>query len=47
MLTDKVYLWLVIISCVALAVAGTFAIIELVELQDQSFITNAGNVFAS
>ncbi len=54
MLTDKVYLWLVImwalavlLAGVALAVAGTFAIIELVELQDQTFITGATNLFAS
>ena len=46
MLTDKIYLWLVIISCVALAVAGTFAIIELIELQDQSFVAS-GSLFAS
>jgi len=47
MLTDKVYLWLVIISCVALAVAGTFAIIELMELQDSSIITSTAPLFAS
>lgn len=45
MLTDKVYLWLVIASCIALAAASTFAIIELIDLQDQTFIA-AGNVFA-
>ncbi len=44
MLTDKIYLWLVIISCTALAVAGTLAIIELIQLQDQT-IVSGGNPF--
>lgn len=43
MLTDKVYLWLVIISCVALATASTFAIIELMELQEP--VPAAGALF--
>lgn len=46
MLSDKVYLWLVIISCVALAAAGTFAIVELMELQDPGMASTA-NLFAS
>jgi hypothetical protein len=41
MLNDKMYLWLVIISCLALAVAGTLGVIELIELQDQTIITGA------
>ena len=41
MLNDKVYLWLTIISCVALAVACTLGIIELMEYQDPSIITGA------
>jgi hypothetical protein len=45
MLNDKVYLWLVITCCIALAVAGTLGIIELIELQDQTVITG-GNPFA-
>jgi hypothetical protein len=41
MLNDKVYLWLVVISCLALAVAGTLAVIELVELQDPAAVQGA------
>jgi hypothetical protein len=39
MLNDKVYLWMVIISCLALAAAGTVGFIELLELQDQTIVT--------
>ncbi len=46
MLNDKVYLWLVITSCIALAVAGTLVVIELIELQDQNAATIT-NLFAS
>lgn len=45
MLNDKVYLWLAITCCIALAVAGTLAMIELRELQDQT-IVSGGNPFA-
>ena len=34
MLSDKVYLWLVIISCLAFVAAGAVCIIELQELQE-------------
>lgn len=36
MLSDKVYLWLVIISCLAFVVAGAFCVVELNELKDMS-----------
>lgn len=45
MLNDKVYLWLVITAFLALAVAGTVGMIELMELQDQTIVTG-GNPFA-
>jgi hypothetical protein len=38
---DKVYLWLCIISCLALAAAGTVAIIEIRELQDTTIISGS------
>lgn len=41
MLQDKVYLWMVIISCVALAVAGALCIAEMNELADPSLISGA------
>lgn len=46
MLSDKVYLWLVITSCIALAVAGTLGIIEIMELNDQNAATIT-NLFAN
>jgi hypothetical protein len=41
MLNDKVYLWLSIISCVALVVASTLGIIEIMQLQDTTIITGS------
>lgn len=41
MLQDKVYLWMVIISCLALAVAGALCIVEMNELTDPALITGA------
>jgi hypothetical protein len=38
---DKVYLWLCIISCLALAVAGSLAIIEIGELSDQTIVAGS------
>lgn len=38
MLHDKVYLWMMIVSCVALAVAITFGVIEYMEYQDQTIV---------
>ena len=41
MLSDKVYLWLVILSCLAFVVAGTLCMIELTELQDPAIAAGA------
>lgn len=46
MLSDKIYLWMVIISCVALLTAGVLCLVELSELNDPNAAT-AGNLFAS
>jgi hypothetical protein len=39
MLHDKVYLWMVILSCVAVAVAGALCMVELKELGDPALIS--------
>ncbi|MCS6970818.1 MAG: hypothetical protein RMM29_00245 [Planctomycetota bacterium] len=46
MLSDKIYLWMVIISCIALIVAGIFCVVELSELSAPNAATS-GNLFAS
>lgn len=39
MLSDKVYLWMVIAACLALAVATTLCVIEKIELGKDTQIT--------
>lgn len=41
MLHDKVYLWMMVASCIALAAAITFGVIEYMDYQDQTIVTTS------
>jgi hypothetical protein len=45
MLQDKVYLWLSIVTCVALIAASVFAWAELAELKDPQVISANSSPF--